>query len=167
VNRQHRAETSDAGPPADLPPVPTYAQVQDDPTALHLFNEQIVAEFRRSGGVVDGPFRDSRVLLLTMTGARSGRRRLTPLEYFSIDERIILIGSFGGAPRNPVWVHNLRAHPDVKVEIGETAYDVVAHEMSPEEGARLLSVIESQNPRVAGYPKPDRRIPVFELRPTR
>lgn len=58
-------------------------------------------------------------------------------------------------------------HPDVTVEVGETAYDAVAHEMSPEEGARLLSVIESQNPRVAGYPKPDRRIPVFELRPTR
>lgn len=166
MTRQHRAETSDAGPPADLPPVPSYAQVQDDPRALHLFNERIVTEFRRNGGVVGGPFRDSRVLLLTMTGARSGRRRLTPLEYFSIDGRTILIGSFGGAPRNPSWVHNLRAHPDVKVEIGGTAHDAVAHEMNPEEAARLLSVIESQNPRVAGYPKPDRRIPVFELQPT-
>lgn len=159
--------SSDTRPPAELPSVPTYAQVLDDPTALHVFNEQIVTEFRRNGGVVGGPFRESRVLLLTMTGAKSGRRRVTPLEYFPIDGRIILIGSFGGAPRNPAWVHNLRAHPVVTVEIGETAYDATAQELSPQEGARLLSVIKSQHPRVAGYPTPDRVIPVFELRPLR
>lgn len=159
--------SSDTQPPAELPTVPTYAQVLDDPTTLRVFNEQIVAEFRRNGGVVGGPFRESRVLLLTMTGAKSGRRRLTPLEYFPIDGRIILLGSFGGAPRNPAWVHNLRAHPAVKVEVGETAHEATAQELSPEEGARLLSVIESQHPRVAGYPKPDRIIPVFELQPMR
>ena len=167
MTRHDGVKTSDARPPADLPPVPTYAQVHDDPAALHDFNEQIVAEFRRNRGVVGGPFRGSCVLLLTMTGARSGRRRLTPLEYFPIDRRIILLGSFGGAPRHPAWVHNLRAHPAVKVEIGETACDAVAQEFSADEGARLLSVIESHNPRVAGYPKPGRTIPVFELRPVR
>jgi deazaflavin-dependent oxidoreductase (nitroreductase family) len=167
VTRNDMAKTSDARPPAELPPVPTYAEVHDNPAALYDFNEQIVAEFRRNRGVVGGPFRGSHVLLLTMTGARSGRRRLTPLEYFPIDGRIILLGSFGGAPRNPAWVHNLRAHADVRVEMAATAYDAVAHELSAEEGARLLSTIESRNPRVAGYPKPERMIPVFELRPVR
>lgn len=166
MTTEESAKISAPRPATELPPVPTYAQVHADPAALHAFNEQIVTEFRRNRGVVDGPFRGSHVLLLTMTGARSGHRRLTPLEYFSIDSRIILLGSYGGAPRNPHWVNNVRAQPDVEVEIGETTYNATVCELSPREGARLLKVIEAENPRVASYPKPDRIIPVFELRLT-
>ena len=53
------------------------------------FNSSVIDEFRANSGVVGGPFEDSAVMLLTMTGAKSGQRRLTPLEYFQVDGRVI------------------------------------------------------------------------------
>jgi deazaflavin-dependent oxidoreductase (nitroreductase family) len=151
--------------PDDLPPIPTQAEVQQDPRVLSAFNDRIVAAFRANRGVVGGPFRASNVTLVSITGARSGITRVTPLEYFTVDDRIILLGTYGGAPRNPAWVHNLRAHPDVLVEIGEQSFRAVAHELPDDEAKAVFARIAAGVPRVAGYPKPARRIPVFELRP--
>lgn len=151
--------------PDDLPPIPTQAEVQQDPSVLSAFNDRIVAAFRAHRGVVGGPFRESNVTLVSITGARSGIIRVTPLEYFTVDDRIILLGTYGGAPRNPAWVHNLRAHADVRVEIGERSFRAVAHELPATEAHDVFARIAAREPRVAGYPKPARRIPVFELRP--
>lgn len=148
----------------DIPPVPTYDEVEKDPAALQKFNDLIVEQFRACGGTVGGPFEGLNVLLLNMTGARSGHRRLTPLEYFTIDGRLILIGSFGGAPKNPAWVHNLRAQPEARIEIGEEAFDVIADELGPDEADSLFARIGAGHPRLAAYPVPERRIPLFELR---
>lgn len=158
------AEPSDSGPmTADLPPIPTYAEVEKDPGTLHAFNERIIDEFRACGGTVGGPFQDSNVLLLTVIGAKSGRKRVIPLEYFTVDGRLFLVGTFGGAPKNPAWVHNLRANAHARIEIGTQSYGVVAHELPPQEGAAVLADIAARLPRLARYPKPDRVIPVFEL----
>ena len=79
-----------------------------DPEAVKNFNLRIVDEFRANGGKVTGPFTQAD-LLLTTTGGKSGQRRVSPLAYFHIDDKLIVIGSFHGASVNPNWVHNLPA----------------------------------------------------------
>ncbi|NVN49303.1 nitroreductase/quinone reductase family protein [Mycolicibacterium hippocampi] len=148
---------------SELPAIPTIAEVQDNPDALRAFNTRVVDEFRHNGGTVSGPFRGLNVLLLTMIGAKSGRTRITPLEYFESNGRLLLFGTFGGAPTNPAWVHNLRANAHAHVEVGHDAYDVTAHELPESEGAAVFADIASGHPHLAGYPTPPRTIPVFEL----
>src|SRR5271156_3126431 len=97
-----------------------------DADFVKAFYNNIVDEFRANDGKVAGPFADSDLLLLTTTGARSGQQRVSPLAYFRIDGRLIIIGSFAGAPVNPAWVHNLRANPQAHVEVGTDAFDVTA-----------------------------------------
>jgi hypothetical protein len=92
----------------------------DDTEALKAFNDNIVREFRANDGMVDGPFPDD-IVLLTTTGAKSGQPRLSPLVYFTIEGRMLIAGSFGGAPKDPSWVHNLRAKPEAHVEVGTSS----------------------------------------------
>ncbi|MET0701132.1 MAG: nitroreductase/quinone reductase family protein [Mycobacterium sp.] len=149
--------------PSKLSAIPKYTEVQADPEVLKNFNDDVVEEFRANGGKVGGPFADSDIVLLTMTGAKSGRRRLTPLEYFPIDGRIVLIGTYGGAPKDPLWVHNLRAHPQAHVEVGGDSYDVIAREVSGDERDALFAKVRETRPRIGTYPGTARIIPVFEL----
>ena len=79
--------------------------------ALNAFNATVVEEFRANGGNVGDQFEGADLLLLTTTGAKSGRRRLNPLQYSRVDGAIIVVGAFAGADVNPAWVHNLRANP--------------------------------------------------------
>src|SRR5436190_15860866 len=101
-----------------VPPIPKHAEVEADPDVLRRFNSAVIEEFRANGGTVGGPFESSAVMLLTMTGAKSGQPRMTPLEYFVVDDRVIFVGTRGGAEANPAWVHNLRSNPNVHAEIG-------------------------------------------------
>lgn len=146
-----------------LPPIPTHAEVEADPGVLCTFNERIVAAFRARGGVVGGPFAGADVLLLTTSGARTGATRVVPLEYFRVDGRLVVLGTYGGAPRHPAWVHNLRAHPNVTVEVGQRSFTAVAHEMTGADADRTYQAIAARSARVARYPTPRRRIPVFAL----
>ncbi|MGV9796612.1 nitroreductase/quinone reductase family protein [Mycobacterium sp. NPDC003449] len=148
---------------SNVPRIPTYAETEANPQLLTDFNAAVVEEFRSNHGRVGGPFADSDVVLLTMTGAKSGRRRQTPLEYFIVDGRILVVGTKGGAPQHPAWVHNLRAHPHAHIEIGEDSYDVVAHEISGDERDTAFARIVEICPRIDTYPKTCRVIPVFEL----
>ena len=89
-----------------------------DTTALDEFNRNVVEEFRANGGKVGGPFEGGNVLLLHTTGAKSGNKRLSPLAYLTIDGKMLIIGSYAGAPKDPAWVYNLRAHPSAHIEVG-------------------------------------------------
>ena len=102
-------------------------KLQNDAEARKTFNDNVVQEFRASGGMVGGPFAGD-IVLLTMTGAKSGRPRLSPLAYFTLDGKMLIVGSFGGAPKDPAWVQNLRAKPEAHVEVGTESYDVIARE---------------------------------------
>jgi deazaflavin-dependent oxidoreductase (nitroreductase family) len=152
------------GATSKLGAIPTHAEVQDDPTILTAFNEAVIDEFRANGGRVGGPFADADIVLLTMTGAKSGNRRLTPLEYFSIDTRVLLLGTYGGAPKDPAWVHNLRADAEVHVEIGTESYDGTARELAGDERDAAFGRIVESSSHVGHYPKTARLIPVFEIR---
>lgn len=139
-----------------------------DTETINAFNTSIVDEFRANDGKVGGPFKDGDLLLLTTTGAKSGQSRLSPLAYFRIDGKLIIIGSFAGAPRDPAWVHNLRANPQAHIEVGAPqgvqAYDVTAHELAPAERDELFERVSAASPGFAEYQsKTSRIIPLFEL----
>ena len=131
------------------------------------FNKEIIGEFRANGGKVSGQFADSDLLLLTTTGAQSGQQRVSPLAYFRVGGKLIVIGSFAGSPVNPAWVHNLRADPQAHVEVGTDAFDVTARELPPAEREELFGEITAAAPGFAEYQsKTSRVIPLFELQRT-
>jgi deazaflavin-dependent oxidoreductase (nitroreductase family) len=78
---------------------------------------------------VGGPLAGRDVLLLTTTGAKSGVPRLSPLVYFTIDDKMLIVGSFDGNDVDPGSVHNLRANARAHIEVGIEAYDVIAREL--------------------------------------
>jgi deazaflavin-dependent oxidoreductase (nitroreductase family) len=135
-----------------------------DTATINAFNKTIVDEFRANGGKVTGQFANANLLLLTTTGAKSGQPRVSPLAYFRIDGKLIIIGSFAGAPVNPAWVHNLRANPRAGVEAGADAFDVTARELPPAEREALFPKVTAVAPGFAEYQaKTSRVIPLFEL----
>jgi deazaflavin-dependent oxidoreductase (nitroreductase family) len=139
-------------------------KLQNDPDALKTLNDNVVGEFRANGGRVGGPFEGADIVLLTTTGAKSGQPRLSPLAYFPIDGRILILGSFGGAPKDPAWVHNLRANAKARVEIGAESYDVIARELPPTEREDIVPKVIAAAPMFAEYQaKTTRVIPIFEL----
>ena len=81
------------------------------------FNRQLIGEFRANEGKVGGMFAGAPMLLLTTAGAKSGRTHVVPLVYTVDDGRMVVMGSKGGASTHPDWYHNVRANPEVTVEI--------------------------------------------------
>ena len=77
------------------------------------FNAQVIEEFRANEGRVGGVFEGMPLLLLHHVGAQSGKSRVNPLAYQSDDGRYVIFASKGGAPANPDWYRNLKAHPAV------------------------------------------------------
>jgi deazaflavin-dependent oxidoreductase (nitroreductase family) len=137
-----------------------------DAETIKAFNKTVTDEFRANDGKVTGQFAGADLLLLTTTGAKSGQPRLSPLAYFRVDGKLLILGSFAGSDVNPAWVHNLRAHPSARVEIGTEASDVTARELPPEERDDLFPKITAVAPGFAEYQaKTSRIIPVFELQP--
>jgi deazaflavin-dependent oxidoreductase (nitroreductase family) len=136
----------------------------NDPEARKTFNDNVVQEFRANGGMVSGPF-SAEIVLLTTTGAKSGQPRLSPLAYFTIEGKMLVVGSFGGAPKDPAWVRNLRAKPGAHVEVGTESYDVIARELPRDERDAVFDELVELAPVFADHQaKTSRVIPVFELR---
>jgi deazaflavin-dependent oxidoreductase (nitroreductase family) len=137
-----------------------------EPTDLaywQALNDPVVDEFRANDGTVNG-FNGADVLLLTTTGARSGQPRLTPLAYFMIEGRLIIVGSKGGFDRHPDWVHNLRANPRAHVEVGTKDYDVIVRELPSVERDETYPKVVALQPGFGDYQaKTSRVIPLFEL----
>ncbi|MEV0662942.1 nitroreductase/quinone reductase family protein [Actinomadura luteofluorescens] len=129
------------------------------------FNKQVIEEFRANGGRVGGPFEGGRLLLLTTTGARGGAPHTTPLGYLPDGVgRVLVIGSAGGAPRNPAWYHNLVANPRVTVESGVFAYEAEAVVLAGDERDRAFARAAEADPGWAEYEeKSGRTLPVVAL----
>ncbi|WP_131736953.1 nitroreductase/quinone reductase family protein [Actinomadura roseirufa] len=130
------------------------------------FNQQVIDEFRAGNGHVGGRFEGARLLLLTTTGARSGRPHTTPLGFLADGvERMLVIASAGGAPNDPAWYHNLKADPRATVETGVLIFDVEAEILEgAERDAAFARAVES-DPGWAEYQaKTTRTIPVVALR---
>jgi deazaflavin-dependent oxidoreductase (nitroreductase family) len=134
-------------------------------TTPNDFNDNVIEEFRTNGGKAGGMFEGKPLLLLHNVGAKSGREFVTPLVYLDDDDNHVIFASKGGAPNNPGWYHNLKAGPNVSIEVGTDTLDVVAEEATGEERDRLYSIQEKQQPQFADYAqKTDRKIPVIVLK---
>lgn len=84
--------------------------------------------------------------------------------YFRIDDKVLVVGSYAGADVDPAWVHNLRANPRARVEIGTDSYDVEVRQLTCDERDAAYPRIVGAAPGFGGYQeKTDRVIPVFEL----
>ncbi len=128
------------------------------------WNTKIIEEFRANAGNVGGQFAGAPVLLLTTTGAKTGRRHTTPTMYLPDSERLMVFASKGGAPTNPDWYHNLVAHPRVTVEVGAETYDAEAVVLTGEERDQLYARQAQLYPGFAEYQaKTKRTIPVIAL----
>ncbi|MEV5318652.1 nitroreductase/quinone reductase family protein [Streptomyces sp. NPDC052687] len=134
-------------------------------TTIHDFNQQIIDEFRANRGRLTGMFANARLLLLTTTGARSGRPHTTPVGYLPDGgERVLVIASAGGSPRHPAWYHNLLAHPEVTVETGAFTYQARAVPLTGEERDEAFARAVESDPGWAEYQaKTTRTIPVVAL----
>ncbi|MBS1890402.1 MAG: nitroreductase family deazaflavin-dependent oxidoreductase [Actinobacteria bacterium] len=133
---------------------------------MNDFNAQVIEEFRANGGTAGGIFEGKPLLLLHNVGAKSGTEYVTPLVYLGEDGRTFIFASKGGAPNHPGWFHNLKANPDVSMEIGGDTVEVVAEEVTGPERDRIYETQKEQQPQFAEYEaNTDRKIPVVEVRP--
>lgn len=91
------------------------------------------------------------MVVLTSTGARSGQQRETPLGYFTDGDDVIVIASNYGGTRHPAWYHNLVAHPECELHIGERGGRFVAHEATGADRDRLYALAVKLYPGYANY----------------
>jgi deazaflavin-dependent oxidoreductase (nitroreductase family) len=135
-----------------------------DARAMDEMNRGVISEFRANHGRVGGPMEGMPILLLTMTGAKSGRTLIRPLCYSRDADRLVIIASYGGAPRNPPWYHNLLANPVVTVEVGIEKFKARAAQASGAERQRLFDAQARLMPFFNDYQKKTKRqIPVLTL----
>jgi deazaflavin-dependent oxidoreductase (nitroreductase family) len=127
-----------------------------------------VEEYERSGGTAGTTLLDTGmpVVVVTNVGAKSGQVRKTPLMRVEHDGKYAAVGSKGGAPKDPLWVANLRANPRVEVQDGAQRWDMVAREVAGAERDAWWERSVAAFPPYAEYQtKTDRLIPVFVLEP--
>lgn len=106
------------------------------------------------------------MLLLDHVGAKSGKRRTTPLVFGRDGENVILVASKGGYPKNPAWFHNLKANPDTTIQIGSRRTSVRAREARTEERERLWALMVGVYGGYEGYRRrTERQIPLIVLEP--
>jgi deazaflavin-dependent oxidoreductase (nitroreductase family) len=130
--------------------------------ALNEFNERVIKEFRSNGGKVGAPFENAPMILLTHTGAKTGKSYTTPLVYSRDGDRIVVIASKAGAPNNPSWYHNLVAHPTATLEIGTESFKAKARVATGDERERLFNQQAAQMAVFNEYrAKTTRKIPVI------
>ncbi len=132
--------------------------------AMTEFNQKVIDEFRANGGKVGGPFAGAPMIILTHTGAKSGKTHTTPLVYSPDGDRYVIIASKAGAPTNPAWYYNLLAHPEVTIEVGTERFTARAVEAHGTERDRLFDAQARLMPQFDEYKKKtSRTIPVFTL----
>jgi deazaflavin-dependent oxidoreductase (nitroreductase family) len=128
------------------------------------WNEQIIAEFRANEGKVGGPFEGAPMVVLTSKGEKTGKPHTNPLMYLPDGDRVVVFGSYGGAPENPQWFNNLVANPDATAEVGTETFPVKATVAEGEERDRLYEEQKKRYPQFGEYEtKTTRKIPVVIL----
>ena len=138
-----------------------------EPSPAQWVREQVEL-YESSGGTKGTTLRDTGlpVVVLTTLGARSGKLRKTPVMRVEHEGRYAAVASLGGAPRHPVWYHNIRAHPRVELQDGPVRRDMTAREITGEEKAEWWKrAVEAFPPYAEYQQKTDREIPVFVLEP--
>lgn len=127
--------------------------------------------YESSGGTEGTTLRDTGmpVVIVTNTGNKTGAVRKTPLMRVKDGDNYVLVGSMGGAPKNPVWVYNLRTNPNVQLRDMTEVQDMRVREVKDEaERARLWEIAVAAFPPYRDYQqRTSRVIPVFVAEPVR
>jgi deazaflavin-dependent oxidoreductase (nitroreductase family) len=135
------------------------------PSAFDWARDQ-VEKYESSGGTEGTTLRDLPVVIMTMKGARSGKLRKVPVMRVEHDGVYAAVASLGGAPKHPVWYHNLVANPHIELQDGPDKREMVAREVTGDEKATWWARAVEAYPDYADYQKKtDRQIPVFVLEP--
>ena len=151
--------TSDANKPQDIgKPPPRWL--------LKAYTRFNVFVYRITKGKRMNQLEGRPICLITMTGAKTGRRRTIPLMYVPYENALILVASQGGMPKNPVWYYNLVKYPTIIVEHNGHQRELVARQVDAEEKARLWPTCLEFYPDYDLYQqRTDRDIPVFICEP--
>lgn len=130
------------------------------PEEMQAFNRKLIADFRAHDPQMSG----RKIVLLTTTGAHSGRSHTAPMAYTIDGDHVLVIASNAGAQRHPDWYFNLVANPLVTVERANETYRAHARTAEGEERARLWALIVAQMPYFADHQaQVSREIPVVIL----
>ena len=136
-----------------------------EPSPWEPIAEQ-VEQYERTDSVEGGEFMGGPCIILTSKGARSGKLRKTPLIQITDGSSYVVIGSMGGAPDHPQWVHNLRVNPLVELQDGATRRDYTAREVSGDEKTTWWTLATGVWPDYDTYQSStDRVITLFVLDP--
>ena len=140
------------------------------PSTSDWVREQVEL-YERTNGAEGNTLRDTGmpVIIVTNTGSKTGAVRKTPLMRVKDGDSYILVGSKGGAPQHPVWVHNLRANPDVGIRDRAEVQPMRVREVKDgSERSRLWALAVEAYPPYAEYQRrTERKIPVFVAEPIR
>jgi deazaflavin-dependent oxidoreductase (nitroreductase family) len=131
-----------------------------------LFGDEHVRKYEETGGKVGHDWNNTSVLILHSKGRKSGKTRKSPLIYGRDGDDYVIVASKGGAPQNPGWYENLRAHPDVAIQVWDKVIPVTARTGTAADKQRVWSMMVAQWPGYADYQAGTKRdIPVVLLRP--
>jgi len=138
------------------------------PPTIDWVREQVEL-YEGSGGTKGTTLRDTGLpcIIVTHKGNKTGGIRKIPLMKVKVGDAYVLVGSYGGRPKNPVWVYNLRAHPDVEIrDMTEVRKMRVREVTDAAERARLWAAAAEAFPNYDEYQaKTERTIPVFVAEP--
>ncbi|WP_297628846.1 nitroreductase/quinone reductase family protein [Nocardia sp.] len=152
---QNRANTS-----YDDPEAPWNRKFTEEEFAG--WNNGVIAEFRTNDGKVGGDYKEATLLLLTTTGAKSGKQHVVPLGAAYRDTTLYLSSFIEG--RYPAWVHNIRATPQVTVELGDKTYQATGRVLEGAEYNEFAAWITVHNPFLAAHQaKVERPVPLVVL----
>jgi len=138
------------------------------PPAIDWVREQVEL-YEKSGGTQGTTLRDTGLscVLVTHMGNKTGAMRKIPLMRVKVDGGYVLVGSYGGRPKNPVWVYNLRAHPEVQIRDATEVFKMRVREVTDNNERDLLWIAAAKAfPPYNEYKaKTSRKIPVFLAEP--
>lgn len=144
----------------------TEADVKKMRSLLKPFSRFNSFIYKLTRGRLMGRLRGRPVMLVTMTGARSGKARTIPLMYVPYKNGVIIVASQGGSPKSPVWTHNLIANPDVVVQYRSKKMKLRARRVDDAEKAEVWPICIEHYHEYDDYQKrTDRNIPVFVCEP--
>jgi F420H(2)-dependent quinone reductase len=124
--------------------------------------------YRLTRGRFGGQVQGLEVLLLTTVGRKTGKQHTTPLGYFMDNGSYVITASNAGFDTNPAWFHNLRANPQVMIEVRDQRIEAEAKVAEPKKRSTLWEHLISLAPGYANYPKKtSREIPIVVLHPIR
>ncbi|MFT5484523.1 MAG: deazaflavin-dependent oxidoreductase (nitroreductase family) [Halieaceae bacterium] len=129
---------------------------------LKTYTKVNVFVYRLSGGRLMNKLAGIPIMLVKMTGAKSGKIKYVPLMYVPHEAGYVVVASQGGAPKNPVWYNNLVKHPEVEITYAGVTKQLTARQVDDVEKAALWPTCVKHYPPYEDYQqRTDRNIPVF------